>query len=577
MSARALLVMACTFLVIAFLPPVVAAAPRSAVLAQASTTSTFQSVAPSRLVDTRAGGTTIDGAFAGVGPLADRGTLTVTVLGRAGIPTSGVDAVVLNITTVNTARDGGYLTVFPAGGTQPNASSSNYGTGPARATAAFAKVGDGGAVSIFAFRSTGLLVDVVGWFPTNGVYHGLQPARLADTRPLGATVDGENSGQGPLPAGGEFSVATTNRGGVPAVGVSAVVLTVTAANPGGDGFLTVYPSGSARPNASTLNFSSADDAVANLTVMDVSGGGSINVFASAPADVLVDVVGWFAQGGGFTPVQPSRILDTRPGGSTVDGTCTPGWKNTQGETLVLPVAGRGGVPATGAGAVILNVTVADSKRAGGFMTVFPQGTQRPNTSVLNYGVDNWTSADRLVQQGPVANLVVAQLSPSGHVALYNWVGAHDIVDVIGWIPGPSVATSTTCPHPLARDPEVVEISWRKPLTYIRLSGEWSFMAGTAIVTPPIKKFQQTGRRVQLSLYSDSGQRLGTLADQPYLTLIEDGDNFTDINDSFRIGLNDPPPGSYRVGRVCLEEWVGVLVNSSCRAARPAEAITVVVP
>jgi hypothetical protein len=45
------------------------------------------------------------------------------------------------------------------------------------------KVGAGGQISLFnLFGTTDVVVDVLGWFPDNGSYVGLTPARLVDSR-----------------------------------------------------------------------------------------------------------------------------------------------------------------------------------------------------------------------------------------------------------------------------------------------------------------------------------------------------------------------------------------------------------
>ncbi len=54
-----------------------------------------------------------------------------------------------------------------------------------------------------------------------------------------------------------------------------------------------------------------------------------------------------------------------------------------GSVLGLAVAGRGGVPASGAGAVVLNVTVADAS-AGGHVSVSPTDRGPGGASSLNY-------------------------------------------------------------------------------------------------------------------------------------------------------------------------------------------------
>lgn len=90
------------------------------------------------------------------------------------------------------------------------------------------------------------------------------------------------------------------------------------------------------------------------------------------------------------------------------------------DVLRVQVAGRAGVPATGAGAAILNVTSTGTASAG-YLTAFPCGTV-PLASNLN-----------TVPGRAVANLVVAPLSPEGEVCLYSPTATHVIVDVFGWL------------------------------------------------------------------------------------------------------------------------------------------------
>src|SRR6476620_6940677 len=73
---------------------------------------------------------------------------------------------------------------------------------------------------------------------------GVQPSRLLDTR------DGTGARAGKLAAGESISVKVTGRGGVPDVGVAAVVLNVTGTEASEPTFLTAWPTGATRPNAS---------------------------------------------------------------------------------------------------------------------------------------------------------------------------------------------------------------------------------------------------------------------------------------------------------------------------------------
>ena len=202
-------------------------------------------------------------------------------------------------------------------------------------------------------------------------------------------------------------------GGVPATGVTSVVLNVTAANASGpQSFLTVWPKGTTRPLASNLNFT-AGVSVPNLVVARVGDGGSVSIYNdSGTVDVVADVQGWYsnavdAVGSSFVPVNPARLLDTRVGTGTGGSVAPVG----PGTLIQLQVAGAGGVPATGARAVVLNMTVDRATGPESFLTVWPSATPRPLASNLNF------------TSGPATtNLVVAQLGPDGKVNIYNNLG-----------------------------------------------------------------------------------------------------------------------------------------------------------
>ena len=96
------------------------------------------------------------------------------------------------------------------------------------------------------------------------------------------------------PVGGAYvlRLKVTGVGGVPAVGVGAVALNVTAVSPQGSGFVTVYPCG-ARPLASNLNFA-AGQTVPNAVIAPVSTTGEVCFYSNVNTHILADVSGWFA-------------------------------------------------------------------------------------------------------------------------------------------------------------------------------------------------------------------------------------------------------------------------------------------
>jgi hypothetical protein len=403
-------------------------------VARAADVDTFHGQSPQRVLDTRPGGSTVDGSASGIGAVPAGGTIHVPVVSRGGVPATGVGAVALNV-TVTGATGPGYLTVWPKGAPQPTASNLNFVTGQTVPNMVIVKVGTGGEASFFngGTGTVHVIADVLGWFPTGTSYTGLTPARLMDTRTAAPTVDGESAGIGAAAAGATLDVRVAGRGGVPG-GAAAVALNVTATNPTAAGYLTVWPKGAARPTASTLNFV-AGQTVPNMVIVPIGAGGQVSLFngATGTADVIVDVLGWFPAGASFTGLTPARLMDSRAGAPTIDSRFAGGSQVAEAETYNLAIAGRGGVPA-GAGAVALNVTVANPNRPG-YLTIHPQGAVRPTASNLNF-----------VAGQTVANMVLVPLGGSGQISIHLTDGqpnefldaeADVIVDVLGWFPNPT--------------------------------------------------------------------------------------------------------------------------------------------
>ena len=154
--------------------------------------------------------------------------------------------------------------------------------------------------------------------------------------------------------------------------------------------------------------------MANAAAVGLGDGGKIRIYNENNAtDVIVDVVGYWAPGGGsfLTATDPStgRVFDTRQ--STKLG---------PGETRKVSIAGLGGVPASGATGVVMNVT-ATNGTTGGFLTVHDTPTV-PNASNVNFGGNK-----------NVPNLVFAKLAGDGSVYVTNALGNTDVIfDVAGF-------------------------------------------------------------------------------------------------------------------------------------------------
>ena len=101
-------------------------------------------------------------AYAGGKPVGGQ-TLSLPVLGRAGVPTSGVAYVVLNLTATD-ATAAGFVSAWPGGTPRPMTSVINLSdVGQTRANAVFAPVGADGTIQLFSQSGTDLVVDVTGW------------------------------------------------------------------------------------------------------------------------------------------------------------------------------------------------------------------------------------------------------------------------------------------------------------------------------------------------------------------------------------------------------------------------------
>ena len=234
---------------------------------------------------------------------------------------------------------------------------------------------------------------------TPGSFTSLTPSRLLDTR------YGIGAPSGAVAANGTVVLHVDGAGGVPASGVSAVVLNVTVTQPTAAGVVTVWPDGT-RPWVSNLNFVRGQT-VPNMVVTPVATDGTVRLYNGSPGTVqlLADVSGYYLGGnpqrpGMFASVSPSRLLDTRYGiGAPKTAVAANG-------TVVLQVEGAGGVPTSGVSAVVLNVT-ATQPQAVGALTVWGGGA-RPRSSNLNF-----------VAGQTVPNLVIAPVDSAGQVRFYN--------------------------------------------------------------------------------------------------------------------------------------------------------------
>jgi hypothetical protein len=131
--------------------------------------------------------------------------------------------------------------------------------------------------------------------------------------------------------------------------------------------------------------------------------------------VTVDLFGYFADeslttGGGFVPMSPARLADTRVAGGLLAARTV----------RTIDVAGMAGVSPDATAVVLSVVAVQPSTR--GYLQVYPGNTSRPGVSSINYIPGENTS-----------NSVIAQVGDDGTIDMWASAGSlHVVVDVHGY-------------------------------------------------------------------------------------------------------------------------------------------------
>jgi hypothetical protein len=118
-------------------------------------------LAPARLLDTRAPNSTVDGLHSGGGPAPAGSVTEVQITGRGGVP-QGAASAILNVTVVGAHADG-FATVFDCATAVPTASNVNYTTGRDIPNNTISKLSPSGTVCVFTDAAAHLLVDVNGY------------------------------------------------------------------------------------------------------------------------------------------------------------------------------------------------------------------------------------------------------------------------------------------------------------------------------------------------------------------------------------------------------------------------------
>lgn len=383
----------------------------------------FVAITPARIADTRVG------TGVPIAPVGDGCVLRVPL--AAADPPSTAVAAALTVTS-DRAGAAGFVTAYPCGSSRPDTSILNQRPGDPTPNLAVVAIDSTREVCFYADHQTDLVVDVTGWFtPSGDPLHEMTPTRVLDTR------------VGPVPAGTALgpvanrTIAIPLAGGVVPSEAAAVAVTVTITQAAATTFATAYPCGSALPPTSTNNTLAGRDRGAPAIVG--LGGGSLCVYSSSDAHLLVDVTGWYGPdastgdtdiGSPLEVVSTTRIADSRNAVTWADAPFTAGEEKRLG---VL------GSVALGTTAAQLNV-IANGALGDGFLSVYPCAAGRPSTSAVNFRRGATETA-----------MVTVALDTGGEICVYASAATDVVVDLFAGYGSPgSLHALVASPNPMGQ-------------------------------------------------------------------------------------------------------------------------------
>lgn len=392
-------------------------------------------------------GETSGGVFVPVTPfradsplIAPSSTSSFQITGRGGIPTSGVSAVVVDVsvTTVtgtSTPTTSSYVTAWPSGATKPAFPTMYYtqDTAP-RSNTAIVKVGNDGRIDVYNHvGSARVAVDVQGYFTSTssststGGFVPINPTRVArsDTG-LGMTP-------GQVAGGTDVDIQVTDGDRIPN-DATAVFANIEVRNAStAAGYLQLGPGGAnlyAYP--ASVNFSDNGVYTSGMTIK-LNSAGQIrlrNATSGGAADVKVDIQGYFAgdtlEGGSFKPLTQATAYSTR-------------WVSEQalagGETRTISLANIAGLPEEEEASAVALTVAAQNWSTGGTVTLWGADEEPPSTTNVAF-----VTGEGVPTNG-VSSSALVGLSVDGEINIKN--SSTSSVDVMlvaqGWFTSPDSA------------------------------------------------------------------------------------------------------------------------------------------
>jgi len=359
----------------------------------------FQPMTPFRFADSRSN--------IALSRLPANQQVRVKIAGRSGLP-ADITAISANFTGVG-APAAGYLTASNCAEVNPSFSTLNYEADDGVPNQAIIPLA-GGDLCLFSSQTTDIVIDINGYVSPSAsqVFMPVTPQRLFDSRP---------SAQ-PLRPGQVLRVAVEGGASPAPAGAVAVAVNLTGVLPDETGWIRAFPCDAPEPSSSSMN-PRVGRARANSAIIPTAADGTICLTSNVTSHVIVDITGWFGDGGGqqFVPIRPIRLADTRQAHPTLNGEAGPVML-APGRELRVQVAGTRGISAE-VRAATLNL-VAVGATAPGFIVAVPCG-QPSDVSNVNFTSDS----------GAVANGANVQLDATGAVCVTTSATTHVLVDITG--------------------------------------------------------------------------------------------------------------------------------------------------
>jgi hypothetical protein len=240
---------------------------------------------PARVLDTRAGQTTVDGELAGIGVVPGGTVVEVPVRGRSGSASeTGLVALSFSATADTEPSD---IVVRPCSGEADVAPSLSVPAGRTVVRDLIVPLGADGSICVVPTAPVDVVVDVTAFADQGAVRPFPNPVAVVDSTVDGVTADGRFAGVGVRPESSTLRIPLATRfDGLADVG--ALLVGLSAIDPLEAGTATAFAP-EAAPGDPAIEYEAGVSATA-LAVVPVGAGGELCLSTTGRTDVVVHLL-----------------------------------------------------------------------------------------------------------------------------------------------------------------------------------------------------------------------------------------------------------------------------------------------